>query len=190
MGGSAGRTDVRSTVPYRGERVRACAALTAARRCRHPPVLRRRSTLRYQDYIASPAWARRRARYFASHRRACACCNDPREIHLHHLSYDNMGAEPDVDLMPLCDGCHEIVHSFARRQPELTLREATVRAVAAMQKNRATAPVVSKPAFVPKRQRLTLEQRKKTPLTGRKGRLSGLPVRRVPVGADGRPRPR
>ena len=83
----------------------------------------------YDKYINGSAWEHRRLKYFAIHRKACARCKSTKQIHLHHLSYDQMGHEPDSDLTPLCQNCHTIVHRF-HELSGLSLRESTEKVLA------------------------------------------------------------
>lgn len=67
----------------------------------------------YEDYIASElwrakrAWALERADYKCQ---LCAASGDDRVLHVHHNSYDRLGAELPADLIVLCDGCHYTFH--------------------------------------------------------------------------------
>lgn len=67
----------------------------------------------YEQYIASPQWAAFKARYFATHARACAVCG-ARQVQLHHLTYARLGYELPSDVVPLCDDHHRAVHDYAR----------------------------------------------------------------------------
>lgn len=80
----------------------------------------------HDEYCRSGWWRRRRRMYWSTHRHVCLGCGEsnPRRVHLHHLTYDNIGAEPDEDLMPLCCLCHNQVH-VKERISNLTIREAT-----------------------------------------------------------------
>lgn len=71
-------------------------------------------TFVHAEYIASEVWRQRREQYYETHSRRCASCGIKRKgkIDLHHLSYDNVFAEPDEDLMPLCRDCHGEIHEF------------------------------------------------------------------------------
>lgn len=82
----------------------------------------------YRRYIASDRWKERRAEYFQSHKRRCSACGSTVQIHLHHRTYDRMGAELDSDLTPLCQGCHTKVHQL-HNAGKLTLAKATDRVV-------------------------------------------------------------
>lgn len=79
----------------------------------------------YRDYIQSEAWRKRRKEFLASFD-DCECnrCGLPRwlavvaydqDIHVHHRSYANVGAELDDDLELLCKRCHDI-ESFGKSE--------------------------------------------------------------------------
>lgn len=98
-----------------------------------PPKVKVAETLSdYQRYISSPQWLARKRRYFKTHPRRCRICRAgvrfDDQIHLHHLSYEHMGDEPDSDLMPLCQEHHAAIHKFHQRQGG-SLRAATLACV-------------------------------------------------------------
>jgi 5-methylcytosine-specific restriction endonuclease McrA len=64
---------------------------------------------RYGDYLKSPHWLRLRNAYRESGLPQTCVCGDE-EVHLHHLTYDRIGAERLDDLTPLCRRCHALVH--------------------------------------------------------------------------------
>jgi hypothetical protein len=70
----------------------------------------------YRAYIASRHWQSRRKKFLTEFS-ACERCGLYRwlaiiaydqDLHLHHNSYLNLGAELDEDLSALCKRCHEI----------------------------------------------------------------------------------
>lgn len=70
----------------------------------------------YRNYISSPQWQARR-KEFLSWSNYCEACDLPRwlaiivydqDLHVHHMSYANIGHELDNDLASLCRRCHEI----------------------------------------------------------------------------------
>jgi 5-methylcytosine-specific restriction endonuclease McrA len=78
----------------------------------------------YSQYLRSSHWAsvRRRARARAGDR--CERCGVPRSeavLHVHHLTYEHLGAELDDELQVLCESCHQEAHDewdpFAPYQP-------------------------------------------------------------------------
>jgi 5-methylcytosine-specific restriction endonuclease McrA len=62
----------------------------------------------YKDYLASPAWQRRRQQALGRARERCeACGEEGGTLHCHHLTYHNLGNEGAWDLMVLCPACHD-----------------------------------------------------------------------------------
>src|SRR5262245_51799246 len=60
------------------------------------------------------AWAKRRARYYATHERACVACGSTEDVILHHRHYrEPFGCESDAALAPLCRRHHAAVHQRA-----------------------------------------------------------------------------
>lgn len=82
--------------------------------------------MKYAEYIVSGSWHRRRRRYLASlSSLACEACGGERLLQVHHRNYERLGAEPDADLVALCQACHEGVHTLHRTRHSLSLEEAT-----------------------------------------------------------------
>ncbi len=76
---------------------------------------------RYATYMASPAWWRRRERWYrdetlrTGHEPRCAICDRDWALtsgDLHHTSYDNLGHEHHTDLVAMCRSCHELLHQI------------------------------------------------------------------------------
>jgi hypothetical protein len=102
---------------------------------------------RYEEYINSDAWAERRRSYFDKHPRRCTICKTTRRIHLHHVSYERMGQEPDGDLVALCEFHHAALHDWHRAQWQrsLGLRQASAEFIA--NKGFARVPKTRKPQY-------------------------------------------
>lgn len=66
----------------------------------------------YSDYLASPLWARNKERWYREHgkRPQCFICRKRSSLHLHHCTYERLGAEQHDDMVILCAGCHLEVH--------------------------------------------------------------------------------
>ncbi len=64
----------------------------------------------YLAYLQSPQWRakRDRARKLAGYR--CSRCPSKRDLQVHHLTYERLGAEWDSDLAVLCQNCHQAEH--------------------------------------------------------------------------------
>jgi hypothetical protein len=90
---------------------------------------------RHGEYMLTEHWRQRRIAYYMSHSRKCRGCGSTDAIELHHLSYENVYAEPDEDLMPLCEGCHAFVHIWHRKNGG-QLAKATRLALAEMRRPR------------------------------------------------------
>lgn len=69
----------------------------------------------YDDYLASAAWRAVRDRYREERPWLCNVCGEAESLHLHHRTYERVGQEDLDDLMPLCRGCHELVHTLEAR---------------------------------------------------------------------------
>ena len=66
----------------------------------------------YTDYIESKEWRKLRAAAFSRFGKRCQCCGATKRIHGHHLIYRAPVSSGTVeDIMPLCQKCHDIVHS-------------------------------------------------------------------------------
>ena len=92
---------------------------------------RRVTKSEYRDYIASAYWQEFRRQFLQSHK-FCAECALPRwlaqlvydqDLHVHHLSYANLGHErlTGWDLLALCRRCHELEtfgHTNLRPPPQ------------------------------------------------------------------------
>jgi len=81
---------------------------------------------KYHRYINSPEWRARRKTYFQKHPPICARCKTGEHIHLHHMTYDRLGEELDVDMVPLCEPCHDQVHKLHRESASQNLTVATM----------------------------------------------------------------
>jgi hypothetical protein len=103
---------------------------TTKRRGRPRPMHESKRTVEpagYQEYINSDEWRAVRRRYWASKMpKDCYVCGASRHpgMHLHHRTYKNLGNEQLVDLVPVCEGCHEEIHML-QRENHCSLSRAT-----------------------------------------------------------------
>ena len=65
----------------------------------------------YSEYLASPEWAKLRARILARDAYRCRQCLLRGATDVHHLTYKRMGHELDEDLISVCGVCHQSLHS-------------------------------------------------------------------------------
>jgi hypothetical protein len=94
-------------------------------------------TNEYKRYLRSNAWAMRKNAYYKRFNRQCAACGIWKRIQLHHVSYDNLGHEPDQDLVPLCYKDHRNAHRAHQSGRFKDLRAATDEIVAIGRRRRA-----------------------------------------------------
>ncbi len=66
----------------------------------------------YFEYIQSPLWEERKRQYYRRFKKQCRACGSLKSIHLHHMRYSEQGKERDMDLMPLCELCHDEFHKI------------------------------------------------------------------------------
>jgi 5-methylcytosine-specific restriction endonuclease McrA len=71
--------------------------------------LRHADTSRFGTYYASPQRQRTRVRILARDDCKCQACDED-ATDVHHITYDRLGCENDLDLIALCAGCHLLVH--------------------------------------------------------------------------------
>ena len=60
----------------------------------------------YKRYLQSDKWSEIRQSVIERDNFKCAVCDSPDNLHVHHLTYKNVGSEKDEDLITLCRDCH------------------------------------------------------------------------------------
>lgn len=65
---------------------------------------------KYHLYIKSIFWENRKNKYYQKYPRKCVICGSVKNIGLHHLKYEDLGNEKDVDLVAVCNECHKGFH--------------------------------------------------------------------------------
>ena len=68
----------------------------------------------YHRYLESEEWGNKRADVLARDDEKCEHCGGYFYLHVHHLTYERVGAESLDDLLTLCRSCHEAVHQRVR----------------------------------------------------------------------------
>lgn len=66
----------------------------------------------YRDYLLTEHWQEFRRVALKHHGKKCKVCGSKRFLHVHHLSYDNLGNESVDDVEILCRYCHEEYHGI------------------------------------------------------------------------------
>ena len=68
----------------------------------------------YAAYLNSPHWQELRLnwkpRKTLNGIPVCEFCLAQVRLHLHHMTYKHLGAEPEGDLVQICKSCHDSVH--------------------------------------------------------------------------------
>lgn len=66
----------------------------------------------YNEYLNSRQWRERREYAIRRALGRCQVCNiEASYLHVHHRTYERLGAEYDADLLVLCRECHELFHA-------------------------------------------------------------------------------
>ena len=75
----------------------------------------------YQDYLKSKQWQATRERIFKRDKYVCSICGASKNLVVHHITYENLGAENDADLITLCKSCHGSIHANELENPYFLL---------------------------------------------------------------------
>jgi hypothetical protein len=66
---------------------------------------------KYETYLRSPEWARKRLSILARAEGRCERCGGETPfLQVHHLNYARLGDERDTDLIATCKPCHRGIH--------------------------------------------------------------------------------
>ncbi|MEX5634951.1 hypothetical protein [Parafrankia sp. FMc2] len=90
-------------------------------RARRAVTMRSNGYTKYAQYVSGPQWRDRRRRYLREHPpsgcRLCARAWEP-QWPLHHKDYFRAGGgkELDRDLIPVCERCHDFIHSLDHKR--------------------------------------------------------------------------
>lgn len=69
---------------------------------------------KFGNYYGSEEWKKTRKRILGRDEQRCQACGAAAEC-VHHIVYDRLGAENDLDLISLCHSCHDAIHREQRR---------------------------------------------------------------------------
>ena len=74
----------------------------------------------YQKYLRTQHWQLKRASKIIEQKGICEMCKKKlsyksSNLHIHHITYKNIGNEPLSDLMCLCADCHKQLHREMKR---------------------------------------------------------------------------
>lgn len=65
---------------------------------------------RYNAYLSSVAWKRKRSLVLERDNYVCQGCMQQRATQAHHLTYAHVGHELLFELVSVCDTCHHTLH--------------------------------------------------------------------------------
>lgn len=72
------------------------------------------NNINYCKYLESEKWKNFREEVLKRDNYKCTKCGKTENLHIHHISYDNIWDEKLEDVITLCDECHEKEHSTKR----------------------------------------------------------------------------
>lgn len=64
----------------------------------------------YDSYLKGKHWKLKKKEFYNHNERKCVKCGKTTELHVHHMTYENIGNESLSDLICLCRDCHNKVH--------------------------------------------------------------------------------
>jgi len=78
---------------------------------------------RYYEYLNSPEWQEKRLEILERDGFRCVVTGKRDNLHIHHVSYDNIGQESSIDLVTLCSDAHEIIHDESHQLNEYYIQK-------------------------------------------------------------------
>ena len=84
---------------------------------------------KYHKYLLSSEWKAKRLSVL-NERGICDKCGKKKNLHVHHLTYDNIFHERPEDLIVLCKKCHFNIHNGEDKPKKVPRDERKRRAVA------------------------------------------------------------
>ena len=80
---------------------------------------------RYEEYLASPAWKKKRGEVLTRAQHRCELCRCEGRLFVHHMHYKTLGHESGADLIALCGDCHELADDYRDDRPDfIEIRQA------------------------------------------------------------------
>lgn len=71
--------------------------------------------INYYEYIKSDKWKKKRLHRLKQLGNKCRRCGSTKQIDVHHMTYQRLGAEKSKDLEVLCRVCHTLYHSVHKK---------------------------------------------------------------------------
>jgi hypothetical protein len=69
---------------------------------------------KYLEYLNSPHWQNYRLVVINERGKQCEECGRLGPVAVHHVCYERLGRELDIDVQVLCNGCHAVKHGKIR----------------------------------------------------------------------------
>lgn len=70
----------------------------------------------YKDYLKTNHWKKKKQSFLATVKRQCMECGSKSNLHVHHLTYKNVGNERNSQLCLLCKDCHFAAHKKGKEK--------------------------------------------------------------------------
>lgn len=99
------------------------------------------SSEEYSNYLLTGHWREVREARLIIDGYQCCECGSAKNLHVHHVSYDNLGNEDiEHDLITLCNRCHDKLHRFEEAAKQYTvITSAFAKSLSRDNQNNATA---------------------------------------------------
>lgn len=72
--------------------------------------------MNYQGYLETAHWEETKKKILKRDKYKCIRCGKHKNLNVHHLSYANLGAEKDEDLITFCSYCHYRMHRIEKEK--------------------------------------------------------------------------
>jgi DNA-directed RNA polymerase subunit M/transcription elongation factor TFIIS len=72
------------------------------------------TSIEYNNYLNTKWWKFKRIQKLKSVQFICEKCGSNKKLNVHHLHYNTLYREKDIDLMVLCDNCHKLEHNIEK----------------------------------------------------------------------------
>lgn len=66
----------------------------------------------FNEYLNSSMWAEKKKGILERDGYKCVLCGSAKNLHVHHITYENLPFEKDEDLITVCNKCHEKLHKM------------------------------------------------------------------------------
>lgn len=73
--------------------------------------LKPKTLINYDEYIKSPEWYAKRKLVLERDKFLCQRCKVNKAVHVHHITYANIGNEYLYELVSVCWHCHKLIHT-------------------------------------------------------------------------------